>query len=56
MVYVWSVVAPRVALTGLLTVNCTVSLGSSMVSFTTVSVMFSAVSPGVKVNVPEARV
>jgi len=54
MVSVAGLVAPRLALTGLLSVKVTVSFPSSSVSLTTVTVKVRLVCPAVNVNVPLA--
>ena len=56
MVYAWVVVPPRVPFDGLLRVTRTVSSGSSRVSLVIVTGMEPAVSPGLKIRVPESRV
>ena len=56
MINVWPVVPPRVALAGALRSTRRVSSSSSVLSFTTATVMVSVVVPAANVRVPETRV
>jgi hypothetical protein len=56
IVYVCVVVPPNVAFTGAESRTDTVSFTSSSASFTTLIPTFWLVTPGLNVNVPEARV
>ena len=56
MVYVWFMVAPRVASDGLDRVTCTVSSASSRESSVTAREMEPEVVPGERLRVPESRV